>query len=66
MAPEYIHQGTVSKKADIYSLGFVILELVTGSKGPSFYEREKGKDEMYILKVSWKPPCILCFVGHLI
>ncbi|KAM3262239.1 hypothetical protein ACQJBY_052751 [Aegilops geniculata] len=31
-APEYLKDGTTSEKADIYSLGVVIQELVTGSK----------------------------------
>ncbi|GJM95565.1 hypothetical protein PR202_ga12319 [Eleusine coracana subsp. coracana] len=31
-APEYLHHGRRSAKSDIYSLGVIILELVTGSK----------------------------------
>ncbi|KAL6880305.1 hypothetical protein ACP4OV_011870 [Aristida adscensionis] len=31
-APEYKHHGKMSLKTDIYSLGVIILELVTGSK----------------------------------
>ncbi|CAL4899286.1 unnamed protein product [Urochloa decumbens] len=31
-APEYLHHGKRSAKSDIYSLGVIILELVTGSK----------------------------------
>ncbi|KAL6643591.1 hypothetical protein ACP70R_018357 [Stipagrostis hirtigluma subsp. patula] len=31
-APEYLHYGKMSAKSDIYSLGVIILELVTGSK----------------------------------
>ncbi|CAN6381502.1 unnamed protein product [Urochloa humidicola] len=30
MAPEYVEHGVVSAKADVYSLGVVMLELVTG------------------------------------
>lgn len=31
-APEYQHHGKMSLKSDIYSLGVIMLELVTGSK----------------------------------
>jgi len=32
MAPEYISKGKISTKADIYSLGVVIIEIITGCK----------------------------------
>ena len=32
MAPEYISEGKITTKADIYSLGVVIIEIITGSK----------------------------------
>ncbi|XP_047051839.1 cysteine-rich receptor-like protein kinase 27 [Lolium rigidum] len=32
-APEFIHHGVVSFKSDIYSLGVIIMELVSGRKG---------------------------------
>ena len=32
MAPEYITNGTISAKADIFSLGVIIIELMTGSR----------------------------------
>ncbi|XP_037465894.1 uncharacterized protein LOC119337798 isoform X2 [Triticum dicoccoides] len=31
-APEYLHQGKMSFKSDMYSLGVIIIELVTGQK----------------------------------
>uniref|UniRef100_A0A453TA02 Protein kinase domain-containing protein n=1 Tax=Aegilops tauschii subsp. strangulata TaxID=200361 RepID=A0A453TA02_AEGTS len=31
-APEYLHQGKMSFKSDMYSLGVIIIELVTGEK----------------------------------
>jgi serine/threonine protein kinase len=31
-APEYLHHAKMSAKSDIYSLGVIIIELVTGSK----------------------------------
>lgn len=39
MAPEYIYQHKISTKADIYSLGAVIIEVITGRMfGPSGIE----------------------------
>ncbi|TVU51422.1 hypothetical protein EJB05_02853, partial [Eragrostis curvula] len=32
MAPEYVNRGMISKKADIFSFGVIVLELLTGSK----------------------------------
>lgn len=32
-APEYLNGGTVTTKCDIYSLGVIIIELVTGQRG---------------------------------
>jgi serine/threonine protein kinase len=32
MAPEYLIQGVVSIKADIFSLGVIIIEIVTGHR----------------------------------
>jgi coatomer subunit beta' len=31
-APEYLHRGQVSFKSDIFSLGVIIIDLVTGRK----------------------------------
>ncbi|TKV99661.1 hypothetical protein SEVIR_8G058100v4 [Setaria viridis] len=36
MAPEYKSHGSISPKADIFSLGVIILELMTGSKLPEY------------------------------
>jgi disease resistance protein RPM1 len=35
MAPEYIRDGEITTKSDIYSLGVLILEIVTGKKNLS-------------------------------
>jgi len=32
MAPEYINRGTITKELDIFSLGVIIIEIVTGLK----------------------------------
>lgn len=33
MAPELLNDGVITFKADIYSLGIVIMEILTGQKG---------------------------------
>uniref|UniRef100_A0ACD5VV86 Uncharacterized protein n=1 Tax=Avena sativa TaxID=4498 RepID=A0ACD5VV86_AVESA len=32
MAPEYIHEGTITPKSDIFSLGVIIMELIMGNR----------------------------------
>lgn len=32
MAPEYLYQGIITNKADIYSFGVIIIEVVSGRK----------------------------------
>ncbi|XP_047060391.1 cysteine-rich receptor-like protein kinase 44 [Lolium rigidum] len=32
MAPEYIHEGTITPKSDIFSLGVIIMELIIGDR----------------------------------
>ncbi|XP_030468185.1 cysteine-rich receptor-like protein kinase 43 [Syzygium oleosum] len=36
MAPEYVMHGNLSKAADVYSFGVLILELITGQRNNSF------------------------------
>ncbi len=36
MAPEYIMLGHLSVKADVFSFGVVVLELISGQKNSSF------------------------------
>lgn len=36
MAPEYLLHGNLSKKADVFSFGVVVLELISGQKNSSF------------------------------
>ncbi|KAG6405538.1 hypothetical protein SASPL_133128 [Salvia splendens] len=36
IAPEYLLHGNVSKKADVFSFGVVVLELISGQKNSSF------------------------------
>ena len=35
MAPEYLHKGIITKKSDIFSLGVIVIEIITGHRdGP--------------------------------
>jgi len=36
MSPEYAMQGVLSVKADVYSFGVLLLEIVSGHKNTSF------------------------------
>ncbi|KQK17928.1 hypothetical protein BRADI_1g37626v3 [Brachypodium distachyon] len=36
MAPEYIHRGIITTKSDIFSLGVIIIEIITGQKNYPF------------------------------
>ncbi|XP_018826408.1 lysM domain receptor-like kinase 4 [Juglans regia] len=40
MAPEYLENGFVSTKLDVYALGVVMLEIVTGKEVAALYEEE--------------------------
>jgi serine/threonine protein kinase len=32
MAPEFLHEGTITLKSDIFSLGVIIMEIITGHR----------------------------------
>ncbi|RLN28666.1 extra-large guanine nucleotide-binding protein 1-like [Panicum miliaceum] len=32
MAPEYLHKGIITKKSDIFSLGVIVIEIITGCR----------------------------------
>ncbi|KAL6207072.1 hypothetical protein ACLB2K_024317 [Fragaria x ananassa] len=51
MSPEYAMHGQFSVKSDVYSLGVLILEIVTGKKNTSFYQSDRGED---LLTYAWK------------
>ncbi|KAK3120214.1 hypothetical protein QOZ80_9AG0683790 [Eleusine coracana subsp. coracana] len=54
MPPEYINHGKVSNKFDIYSLGVVIINMVTGPESHSQYECMSSKDFIELAEGKWK------------
>lgn len=38
MAPEYLVKGQLTEKADVYSFGVLVLEIVSGRKSNAFVE----------------------------
>ena len=46
MAPEYIDNGLVTPKLDVYAFGVVILELLSGSETANAIQKKRnGQDE---------------------
>ncbi|XP_059075972.1 cysteine-rich receptor-like protein kinase 15 isoform X2 [Cryptomeria japonica] len=53
MAPEYAMGGQLSVKADVYSFGVLLLELVSGRKNTDMY-LSKEKQSMGLLEWAWR------------
>ncbi|KAI3680578.1 hypothetical protein L6452_35351 [Arctium lappa] len=51
MAPEYAMHGHFSVKSDVFSFGVIVLEIVSGRRNSSFYERDDIGD---LLLFAWK------------
>ncbi|KAI3936211.1 hypothetical protein MKW92_010859 [Papaver armeniacum] len=51
MAPEYVMHGNLSTKADVFSFGVVVLELISGQKNSSF---NRDPDVSCLLEWVWK------------
>jgi serine/threonine protein kinase len=53
MAPEYYYRGEVSAKLDIYSLGILIIEIVTGLKVDSNTEDLSSKNLIHNVRPTY-------------
>ncbi|XP_078179799.1 protein kinase superfamily protein isoform X2 [Carex rostrata] len=53
MAPEYLMHGSLSTKADVFSFGVLVLELVSGQKNSSFAP-PIGFDAQNLLEWAWR------------
>lgn len=49
IAPEFINSGVITIKSDIYSLGIIIIEILTGQKG---YLRTESVRMSYLAKIN--------------
>ncbi|KAL5170665.1 Cysteine-rich receptor-like protein kinase 3 [Glycine soja] len=52
-APEYALHGQLSKKADTYSYGIVVLEIISGQKSTDVRVDDDGEEES-LLRQAWK------------
>lgn len=50
MAPEYATRGQLTSKADVYSFGVLLLEVISGRKNIDF---EAPPDRVYLLEWAW-------------
>uniref|UniRef100_A0A0A9C1S9 Protein kinase domain-containing protein n=1 Tax=Arundo donax TaxID=35708 RepID=A0A0A9C1S9_ARUDO len=53
MAPEYAMRGQYSVKSDVFSLGVLILEIVTGKRNSSFANSEQSVDLLSLVWEHW-------------
>ncbi|XP_066336798.1 uncharacterized protein [Miscanthus floridulus] len=53
MAPEYYHKGEISTKSDIYSLGILILEVVTGERNHKARGDISGEQFIETVRENW-------------
>ncbi|KAI8001399.1 Cysteine-rich receptor-like protein kinase 10 [Camellia lanceoleosa] len=51
MSPEYAMRGQFSTKSDVFSLGVLILEIISGKKNNTFYQAGSAED---LLSYAWK------------
>ena len=51
MSPEYAMHGEFSVKSDVYSLGVLVLEIISGKKNSDFYESEVAEDLLSYVSV---------------
>ncbi|KAJ6732036.1 POLLEN RECEPTOR-LIKE KINASE 5 [Salix purpurea] len=50
-SPEYLHHGRITKKTDVWSLGILIVEILTGKLPANFVPQGKGSEEQDL--ASW-------------
>ncbi|ESW18948.1 hypothetical protein PHAVU_006G084600 [Phaseolus vulgaris] len=53
-APEYALHGQLSEKADTYSYGIVVLEIISGQKSTDVKIVDDDAEDEYLLRKAWK------------
>jgi len=53
MAPEYLYNGEISARSDIYSLGLIILEITTREKNSPSTDQKHARKYIDGLKANW-------------
>jgi serine/threonine protein kinase len=54
MAPEYINEGTITAKSDIFSLGVIIMEVITGHRDHPDVTRSSFQDFIDLELKKWR------------
>ncbi|XP_037430960.1 putative receptor-like protein kinase At4g00960 [Triticum dicoccoides] len=54
MPPEIFHRGTVTSKSDIFSLGVIIMEVITGRRDYPDVTRESPDDYIELALTKWR------------
>jgi serine/threonine protein kinase len=69
MSPEYAMDGVFSMKLDVYSLGVLVLEIITGKRNRGFYKEEHFGIGAYGVHIKFDPlildPTILGKLGDI-
>lgn len=64
MAPEYVMHGHLSVKADVFSFGVVILELISGQRNSSFNLDVDAQNLLDWVR-RWSEPLILSNIENI-
>ncbi|KAL6846934.1 hypothetical protein ACP4OV_022787 [Aristida adscensionis] len=54
MAPEYITRGIITKKLDIFSLGVIIIEIMTGRKNYPYESESSSEKFIKLIMNNWR------------
>ncbi|XP_009788889.1 receptor-like serine/threonine-protein kinase SD1-8 isoform X4 [Nicotiana sylvestris] len=64
MSPEYALEGLFSIKSDVFSLGVVILEIITGRRNTGFYQSKEASNLLGYAWNFWKEERALHLLDH--